>query len=212
MNSKAPKTKFGKQMLYILLPFVLPLCLIVLGIVLLSKPTVVNGIFLTLGILVAVIGLIETVIYASRRKFQPEARYLVTGIILLIVGALLIILPFTINNLIPIILGICVLGSGISGVVNTLSFRKEDTNILASMLFAVTNCLLGIFILIYVLHNSNEIGWKVIGILMIISGALRLINEVVARLAPKHSGSVVETTFTEAKVTEQPPTEAPKEN
>lgn len=212
MNSKAPKTKFGKQMLYILLPFVLPLCLIVLGIVLLSKPSVVNGIFLTLGILVAVIGLIETVIYASRRKFQPEARYLVTGIILLIVGALLIILPFTINNLIPIILGICVLGSGISGVVNTLSFRKEDTNILASMLFAVTNCLLGIFILIYVLRNSNEIGWKVIGILMIISGALRLINEVIARLAPKHSGSVVETTFTEATVTEQPPTEAPKEN
>ena len=37
MSTKTPKTKFGKQMLYILLPFVLPLCLIILGIVLLAN-------------------------------------------------------------------------------------------------------------------------------------------------------------------------------
>ena len=53
MSTKTPKTKFGKQMLYILLPFVLPLCLIILGIVLLANAKVVNGIFLALGILIA---------------------------------------------------------------------------------------------------------------------------------------------------------------
>lgn len=209
MSNKTPKTKFGKQMLYILLPFVLPLCLIILGIVLLANAKVVNGIFLALGILIALVGLVEVVIYASRKKFHPESRYLVTGIILMVIGALLIILPFTINNLIPIILGLSVLGSGISGITNTLAFRREDTNILASMLFAVTNCLLGVFILIYVLFISDQAGWNVIGILMIISGVLRLINEIIARVAPKHSGAVIETTYTE---TTTEATEPPKEN
>ena len=92
MSTKTPKTKFGKQMLYILLPFVLPLCLIILGIVLLANAKVVNGIFLALGILIALVGLVEVVIYASRKKFHPESRYLVTGIILMVIGALLIIL------------------------------------------------------------------------------------------------------------------------
>ena len=101
------------------------------------------------------------------------------------------------------------MGSGISGITNTLAFRREDTNILASMLFAVTNCLLGVFILIYVLFISDQAGWNVIGILMIISGVLRLINEIIARVAPKHSGAVIETTYTE---TTTEATEPPKEN
>ena len=122
MSTKTPKTKFGKQMLYILLPFVLPLCLIILGIVLLANAKVVNGIFLALGILIALVGLVEVVVSASRKKFHPESRYLVTGIILMVIGALLIILPFTINNLIPIILGLSVLGSGISGITNAPGF------------------------------------------------------------------------------------------
>ena len=184
MQSK--KTPFSKRMFYVIFPFVLPLCLIALGILLQVNEKLVNGIFTTLGILIAVIGLIEVVVYASRRQCQPPqpAKTLTTGIILLILGALLIILPFTINKLIPIILGICVLCNGISGIVNTMEFRKADTNIVASMLFAVTNCLLGI------------------GILMIISGVLRMINEIVARLAPKYSGNVVETSFTKTTITD----------
>ena len=37
---------------------------------------------------------------------------------------------------------------------------------------------------------------------MIISGVLRMINEIVARLAPKYSGNVVETSFTETTITD----------
>ena len=92
--------------------------------------------------------------------------------------------------------------NGISGIVNTMEFRKADTNIVASMLFAVTNCLLGIFILIYVIFINQNTGWNIIGILMIISGVLRMINEIIARLAPKYSGNVVETSFTETTITD----------
>lgn len=193
------KSNLSKRILYILLPYVLPLCLIALGIVLLINEALLNQIFLAFGILVALIGLIEIVVYASRRKYEVQQKFLVTGIILLILGAILMIVPFTINTLIPVLIGVCILGSGISGIANTLSFRSENSSILIPILFALTNCLLGIFILIYVLFVNQNAGWNVIGIFMIISGALRIINEIAARTAaPKVSKVVeVETDYTD---------------
>ncbi len=181
MNKKE-KSKRSKQFLYILLPFILPLCLIGLGILLLSNEAMFNRIFLGFGILIALIGLIDVVIYASRRKYEVQTQFLITGCILLAVGAILITIPLTVNTLIPMLIGICVLGSGISGIVNTLSFRQENCSIVIPMMFAVTNCLLGIFILIYVLFVNKGAGWNVIGILMIISGVLRVVNEILARI------------------------------
>lgn len=194
MKSKSPKSKSSKRTLYILLPFVLPLCLIGMGILLLVNENLFNKIFLSFGILIALIGLIEVVIYASRRKFEVQTQYLVTGVVLMIIGAILIIVPFTVNTLIPVLIGICILASGISGAVNTMTFRKENSNILIPMIFAITNCLLGVFILIYVLFVNQNAGWNIIGILMIISGVLRMVNEVLARISvPKSSATVVET-------------------
>lgn len=184
----------SKRFLYILLPFVLPICLIALGILMLANEDLVNSVFSAFGILLALIGLVEVVIYASRRKYEVQPQFLITGIVLLVVGIGLIIVPFTVNKLIPVIIGICVLASGVSGAVNTFTFRKEHSSVLIPLLFAITNCLLGIFILIYVLFINQNAGWNVIGILMIISGALRVINEILARIAVPSSSVVVETT------------------
>ncbi len=201
--SKIKNPLKSKRILNVLLPFVLPLCLIGMGILLLTNEKMFNNIFLAFGILVALIGLVEIVIYASRRKYEVQMQYLVTGTILLIVGAILIIIPITVNTLIPILIGICVLGTGISGAANTMSFRKENASILIPMLFAVTNSLLGIFILIYVLFINRESGWNVIGILMIISGILRILNEILARISVPKSVGVVESPIdAEATATE----------
>lgn len=197
MKPKAPKTKSSKRILYILFPFILPLCLILMGILLLVNEELFNNIFLAFGVLIALIGLVEVVVYASRRKFEVQTQYLVTGIILIVVGAVLIIVPFTVNKLIPVLIGVCILASGISGAANTLTFRKEESSVLAPMIFAMTNCLLGAFILIYVLFVNQNAGWNVIGVLMIISGVLRMINEVLARIFVPKSSHVVETTYTE---------------
>lgn len=151
-----------------------------------------DHIFLAFGALIALIGLVEIVIYASRRKYEVQMQFLVTGCILLVVGALLIIVPLTVNTLIPMLIGICILGCGISGIANTLAFRLENSSIIAPMIFAVTNCLLGVFILIYVLFVNQSTGWHVIGVLMIISGALRMINEVLARIHVPKMTSVKE--------------------
>lgn len=192
MKSKTKKSPFAKRILYVLLPFILPLCLIALGILLLVNDTLVTNVFIALGILIALIGLIEVVIYVSRRKYEVQPRYLVSGTILLIIGVALIIIPVTVNTLIPVLIGICVLASGISGIMNTMSFRQENSNILVPLLFAITNCLLGVFILIYVLLINKSSGWNIIGILMIISGVLRILNELLARIAVPNSTGVTE--------------------
>lgn len=190
--SKVKNPLKSKRILNVLLPFILPLCLIGMGILLLTNEKMFNNIFLAFGILVTLIGLVEIVVYASRRKYEVQTQYLITGTILLVVGAILIIIPITVNTLIPILIGICVLGTGISGAVNTMSFRKENASILIPMLFAVTNSLLGVFILIYVLFINKDSGWNVIGILMIISGVLRILNEMLARISVPKSAGVVE--------------------
>lgn len=197
MNNKM-KSKTSKRILYILLPFILPICLIALGILLLVNETLFNKIFFLLGIFITLIGLIEVVIYASRRKYEVQAHFLVTGCALLLIGGIFIIIPFTVNTVIPVLIGICILGIGISGIMNTHSFRRNNTNILIPMIFAVTTCLLGLFILIYVLFFSQNAGWNMIGILMIISGVLRILNEIAARISiPKTV--VVETSYTSLK-------------
>ena len=119
------RSKKSKQLVYVLLPFVLPLCLIAIGILLMVNETLIDKLFLGLGILGALIGLVEVVIYASRRKYEVQPQYLVNGIIWLVVGAALILIPFTINRFIPVLISLCVIASGISGVMNTLTFRKE---------------------------------------------------------------------------------------
>lgn len=190
MKPNAKKSSFAKRIRYILFPFILPLCLIVLGILLLVNEALVTNVFITLGILAALVGLVEIVIYASRRKYELQPRYLISGIIWMVIGAVLIIIPVTVNMLIPVLIGICVLVGGISGITNTMSFRQEPSSILIPMIFALTNCLLGIFILIYVLFVNPSAGWNIIGILMLISGVLRLLNEFFARISIPGSDGV----------------------
>lgn len=105
------------------MPFVLPLCLIVLGVLMLVNETLITRIFLCLGILTALAGLVEVVIYASRRKYEVQMRFLIRGIVLLVIRAILIIIPAAVNKLIPALIGIFILTAGISGISNTISFR-----------------------------------------------------------------------------------------
>lgn len=179
---KANFSKRSKQLFQVLLSFILPLCLIGLGILLITNEKLFNHIFLVFGILLALIGLVNVVIYASRRKYEVQMQFLISGIVLLAIGVLLIIIPLAVNTLIPVFIGLCVLASGASGIANTVHFRRENTSIVIPIMIAITNCLLGVFILVYVLFMNKGTGWNVIGILMIISGVLRILNEILARI------------------------------
>lgn len=183
MKPNTPKKPHSKRIRYILFPFFLPLCLIALGILLLVNESLVTNVFIVFGVVCALVGMIEIVIYASRRQYEVQTYHLINGIVWLIGGALLIIIPLAVNTLIPLLIGICVLASGISGIANTFSFRHEGSSIMIPILFATTNCVLGIIILIYVLFVNRSAGWNVIGILMIISGTLRILNEIFARIS-----------------------------
>lgn len=192
MKSKSSKSSSGHT-IYILLPFIVPICLIILGILMLADESLVNQVIMVVGILIAVLGFIEVVIFFSRSKYEVQPRFLINGIIYLVIGAVLIIAPLLVNTIIPVLMGICVLALGISGASNTLSLRKEDANITAPMVVAIIQCLLGIFILVYVLFINPSTGWDVIGVLLIISGVLRIFNEILARISvPKRTPDVTE--------------------
>lgn len=194
MGEKKKKDAASRRLVYVMLPFVLPLCLIAVGVLMIVNESFVTRLLLVCGIVVALVGLIEVVIYCARRKYEMQPQFLVSGVILLILGALLIIVPAAVNTWIPVLVALCVLVAGVSGVSNTLAFRQEDSTIAAPIVVALLTVALGIFILIYALFINPNAGWNVIGILMIISGALRIVNEVLARIRFPKQASVRETT------------------
>ena len=71
-----------------------------------------------------------------------------------------------------------------------MAFRREGENLIVPLLFAITNCILGIFVLIYVLFINSYSGWNILGIFMIISGVLRIFNEIAARLCGKSNPNI----------------------
>ncbi|MCD8219335.1 MAG: hypothetical protein LUC50_03010 [Ruminococcus sp.] len=50
IKPSSKKFSFARRMLYVLLPFVLPLCLIAMGILLLVNETLITNVFLGLGL------------------------------------------------------------------------------------------------------------------------------------------------------------------
>lgn len=191
------KSAASKRTFYILIPFVLPLCMIAMGILLMVNENFFNRIFMILGSILAFVGLIKIILYAAQ-NYHGLAKAAFSGIAFLMVGVLLIVLPFAVNTLIPVLIGLAILSSGISGVANTMAFRREGENLIVPLLFAITNCILGIFVLIYVLFINSYSGWNILGIFMIISGVLRIFNEIAARLCGKsnpniHASATIET-------------------
>lgn len=192
------KSAASKRTFYILIPFVLPLCMIAMGILLMVNEDFFNKVFMILGSILAFVGLIKIILYAAQKTTTASQKPLFSGIAFLMVGVLLIVLPFAVNTLIPVLIGLAILSSGISGVANTMAFRREGENLIVPLLFAITNCILGIFVLIYVLVINSYSGWNILGILMIISGVLRIFNEIAARLCGKsnpniHASAPIET-------------------
>ena len=59
------KSAASKRTFYILIPFVLPLCMIAMGILLMVNEDFFNKVFMILGSILAFVGLIKIILYAS---------------------------------------------------------------------------------------------------------------------------------------------------
>ena len=84
-----------------LLPFIGPVLLIAIGILLLVNSDLLNKICIVCGSILALLGFTEIVIYSATVKYEKRPRILGTGIILLVLAAIFILIPITFDLLKP---------------------------------------------------------------------------------------------------------------
>lgn len=185
------KSSSNKKLLGIL-QFIMPLLLIALGILLIRRRDILNNVFMTIGIFIALIGLICTVVYFATKQYEKKPSYLAYGIGMLLIGGIIIIIPFLADTFIPFCIGLFILVSGISGLMDALQLKKISTNWQIPLSFSVLITLMGIAVLICTFHLSGVV-WIVIGVILIISGLMRLVNAIIStRTKKKHYTVIIE--------------------
>ena len=172
-----------------LLPFIGPVLLIAIGILLLVNSDLLNKICIVCGSILALLGFTEIVIYSATVKYEKRPRILGTGVILLVLAAIFILIPITFDLLIPFFIGAFVLLSGIGGFVETVRITQRDTRWILAFLFDLAIIVLGAVILFYI---WSGIIYQLIGILLIISGSLNVIEQILLLPAKKTRDSVID--------------------
>ena len=113
------------------------------GIIFTFADQIASTIYLGIGIILAVIGVISLVMYGiSVKKQEVELGNLVTGIILIIVACFFLFASGIIDQLIRFIIGFWVLFNGITRLINALSINKRSAKFLP--LLIVSALLIGI--------------------------------------------------------------------
>lgn len=197
-KSKTKPVSSGK--LSSVLQMLMPLLLIALGVLLIMQRNALNSVFSSIGIFLALLGLICVVIYCATKQYEKKPPYLVMGIGLLLFGGIFIAIPFFADQLIPFCIGLFILINGISGIRDAWQMKRISSSWQVLMVFAVLITLMGIATLVCAFHLSGVV-WVVIGVLLIISGAMRLFNAFLSLIArtkqKKHSGDVISAEATE---------------
>lgn len=193
MSNDTPNKKTSSQKkLFSIMQFVMPLLLIALGILLIRRRDALNTVFMTIGVFIALIGLIYTVIYYATKQYEKKPPYLASGIGLLLIGGIIIVIPLLADTFIPFCIGLFILVSGVSGLIDALQLKKFSTDWQVPLSFSVLITLMGVAVLICTFYLSGVV-WIVIGVMLIISGLMRLVNAVIsARAKKKHGTTVIE--------------------
>ncbi len=198
------KVKSKKGSLSRLLNLLMPIFFIVLGILMIANPSLMQTIFLIICILILEGCLIELVIYFAVRPYEKKPRHLRSGIALGVIGTALILIYYFMKSLIPFCIGIILCISGVGGMIKT--FRRKDAHYpwQASTAINALIVLMGIVVLIFTFFTSWI--WILAGILMIISGLLRLINSfLIANAGARPSPDYVDVTEYRIKETKAEP-------
>ena len=74
------KSAASKRTFYILIPFVLPLCMIAMGILLMVNENFFNKVFMILGSILAFVGLIKIILYAAQKTAATSQKPLFCGL------------------------------------------------------------------------------------------------------------------------------------
>ena len=169
---------------------------IALGIFLAAKPDILAKICVVAGIVVAVAGVFLIAAYFLGKR--ENGSQMVYGILLLLGGVLLSIIPSALDFLVPMLFGFWVLFSGITGAYRNIRLRQVHHFWWIGLLICLAIAGLGIFLMTRTFHFV-ETTTKLIGIALIIHGVLRLVPAIMARhyYADPPQGDVIDVTTVE---------------
>lgn len=144
----------------------------VLGIVMILKPEqVMNYLCYAIGAVLIVLGIVKLVAYAS--KDIKDAIYgndFSLGVILIICGVLFIIKSETIQNLVPIFIGLIIVASGIGKLQHAINLRRFKSSSSTFVLIISILCIGVGAVLLFAASTVNKIITMIIGVGFLVSG------------------------------------------
>lgn len=164
-----------------------------LGILFTANPIILTDICRYAGIALCVIAAVLAILYFVRKR--EISILLIYGIIALVAGILLIILPGVLAFLIPVFFGAWLLISSVSGMVRNFSFRHEHKYWWVGLILCTLGAALGAYVITRPMQTM-ETTVRIIGIGMIIVAVLRVISAFMARhyYAAPTNGDVIDVT------------------
>jgi uncharacterized membrane protein HdeD (DUF308 family) len=151
---------------------------VIIGLLLMLFPdSIAKSICYAIAVVIIVIGIIKIISFLMKDAQEGFARTgLVSGILFIIAGIFVIIRAKVIISIIPFVLGILILFSGISKLQNALQLRNytRDNND-AMLVAAAVNIILGI-ILAFNPFRAAKFMLVILGICMVLTGLSDIIG------------------------------------
>lgn len=155
-----------------------PLAYVVLGLILLLKPTATASVLFTImGVVFLAYGVVTVVSFFLRKGsgFSSQAE-LVFGIVAAVIGALLLAHPTFLLDFIFIILGVYVLADGLVNLKRGLDLREKGyAGWTTTLVTSAVSVLLGVFILWRLGKAAETVLLRVIGAAFLYEGVVDLI-------------------------------------
>ncbi len=148
------------------------------GALLTAKPDIITTVCKFVGRLGILAGIILLILYAIPKTCTPEKRSY--GILFLVAGLLLCLIPALLKFLIPVLFGGWILTSSISGMYRNFSFRHHVSNWQIGFILCTLSAILSIYIITRPITAMNETV-KIIGIGCMIHAVLRIVSSVLGR-------------------------------
>lgn len=149
-----------------------------LGILFTVNPVILTDICRYAGIGLCVIAAFLVIFYFVKKR--EVSILLIYGIIALIAGILLIILPGLLAFLIPVFFGAWLLISSVSGMIRNFSFRHDHKYWWVGLILCTLGAGLGAYVITRPMQTM-ETTVRIIGIVMMIVAVLRFVSAFMAR-------------------------------
>lgn len=153
---------------------------VIVGTLLVIFPiSVIKSLCYAIAIIIMAIGIIKIITFLLKEQQEGFTRTgLISGIVFIIIGAFIAIRSKTIISVIPFILGILILFSGISKLQYTMQLRKYSAEKNSAMLItSIVNVVLGI-VLAFNPFRGAKVMLIILGICMIVTGLSDLISAI----------------------------------